>query len=60
MFYYINQLRTPSFTIGLVKRESDFIVRSFETGLGRWALVVAGISVDLDHFFGFIRSAQST
>ena len=25
----------PSFTIGLVKTESDFIVRSVETGLGR-------------------------
>ena len=31
----------PIFTIGLVKTESDFIVRSVETGLGRWSLVVA-------------------
>ena len=26
----------PSFPIGLVKTESDFIIRSVETGLGRW------------------------
>ena len=32
--YYINQLRTPSFPIGLVETKSDFIVRSVETGLG--------------------------
>ena len=44
MFYYIDQPRTPSFAIGLVKTESDFIVRSVETGLGR--CVVAVISVD--------------
>ena len=36
MFYYIDQACTPSFPIGLVKTESDFIVRSVETGLGRW------------------------
>ena len=36
----------PSFPIGLVKTGSDFIVRSVETGLGRWRLVVAVISVD--------------
>ena len=46
MFYYINQLCTPSFPIGLVKSKSDSIVRSVETGLGRWMLVVAVISVD--------------
>ena len=28
---YIDQLRTPSFPIGLVKPESGFIVRSVET-----------------------------
>ena len=44
--FYIDQLRTPSFPIGLVKTESCFIVRSVETGLGRWALVVAVINVD--------------
>ena len=32
---FIDQLRTPSFPIGLVKTESGFIVRSVETGLGR-------------------------
>ena len=46
MFYYINQHCTPSFPIGLVKIESDFIVRSVETGLGRWTLEVVVISVD--------------
>ena len=46
MFYYINQPRTPSFSIGLVKTKSDFIVRLAETGLGRWAMVVVVISVD--------------
>ena len=33
MFYYINQAHTSSFPVGLVKTESDFIVRSVETGL---------------------------
>ena len=41
---YIDQLRTPSFPIGLVKTESGFIVRSVEIGLGRLALVVAVIT----------------
>ena len=44
--FYINQLRTPSFPIGLVKTESGFIARSVEAGLGRWMLVVAVISAD--------------
>ena len=35
MFYYINQPRTPFFPIGLVKTESDFIVRSVETDFER-------------------------
>ena len=52
---YIDQLHTPSFPIGLVKTESGFIVRSVETGLGRWTLVVAVISVDAYPFFGFLR-----
>ena len=30
MFHYIHQPPTPSFPIGLVKTESDFIVRSVE------------------------------
>ena len=51
MFYYIDQPRTPSFSIGLVKTKSGFIVRSVETGLGRWTLVVAVISVDAYPFF---------
>ena len=55
MFYYINQPRAPSFPIGLVKTESDFIVRSVDTGLGRLTLVVAMISVDAYPFFGFLR-----
>ena len=36
----------PSFPVGLVKTESDFIARSVETGLGRWTLVVTVINVD--------------
>ena len=44
--FYIDQLCTPSFPIRLVKTGSFFIVRSVETGLERWTLVVAVISVD--------------
>ena len=55
MFYYIDQLRIPSFPIGLVKTESNFTGRSVETGLGRWAIVVAVIIVDAYPFFGFLR-----
>ena len=33
--YYIDQPHTPSSPAGLVKTESDFIVRSVETGIGR-------------------------
>ena len=43
MFYYIDQLCTPSFPIGLVKTESDFIVRSVETDLIE---VKSGVSCD--------------
>ena len=50
---YIDQLCTPSFATGLVKTESGFIVRSVETGLGRWMLVVAKISVDAYRFLTF-------
>ena len=53
MLYYIDQPHTPSFPIGLVKIESDVIVRSFETGLRRWMLVVAVISVDVYPFLAF-------
>ena len=56
MLYYIDQPCTPSFPIGLVKTESDFIVRSVGTGLGRSMLVVAVIGVDAFlSFFGFLR-----
>ena len=41
MIYCIDQPRTPPFPIGLVKTESDFIVRSVKIGLERWSLVVA-------------------
>ena len=51
--FYIDQLRTPSFPIALVKTESGSIVRSVETGLGKWALVVAVISVDAYSFLAF-------
>ena len=51
--FYIDQLRTPSFPIGFVKTESGFIVRSVETALGRWTLVVAVISVDAYPFLVF-------
>ena len=53
MFYYIDQPRTLSFPIGLVKAKSDFTVRSVETGLGRWTLVVAVISVYAYPFLAF-------
>ena len=45
---------TPHFSVGLVKAESDFIVRSVEAGLGRWALVVAVIRVDAHPFMTFL------
>ena len=53
MFYYIDQPRTPSFPVGSIKTESDFIVRSVETGVRRWTLVVAVISVDAYPFLAF-------
>ena len=55
MFYYTDQSRSPSFSIGLVKTKSDFIVRSVETGFGRWTLVVVVINVDAYLSFGFLR-----
>ena len=51
--FYVDQLRTLSFPIGLVKTESGFIVRSVETGLGRSKLVVAVISVGAYPFLAF-------
>ena len=53
--YYINQSHTLSFPIELVETKSDVIVSWVETGLGRWALVVAVISVDAYTFTGFLR-----
>ena len=55
--FYIDQLRTLSFPIGLIKTESGFIVRSIETGLGRWTLVVAVINVDAYCFLAFSELA---
>ena len=50
--FYIDQLCTPSFLIGLVKTESSgFIVRSVEKDLERSLLVVAMISVNAYPFF---------
>ena len=51
--FYVDQLHTSSFPIGLVKTESGFVVKSVETGLGRWTLVVAVISVDAYPFLAF-------
>ena len=54
MSYCIDQPLIPSFPFLLVKTESDFIVRSVETGLGRWGLVVAVINVDIYPFLAFL------
>ena len=51
--FYIDQLRSQSFPIGLVKTESSFIVGSVEIDLGRWTLVVAVDSVDAYPFLAF-------
>ena len=53
MFYYVNLPRTPSFPIGLVKTKSEFVVRSVETGLERWTLVLAVISIAAYPFWAF-------
>ena len=53
MFYYTDQPRTPFFLIGLIKTEFDIIVRLVESGLGRWAVVVAMVSVDVYPFLTF-------
>ena len=53
MFYYTDQLRSPSFPIGLIKTESEILVRPFETDLGRWTLVVPVITVDAYPFLAF-------
>ena len=52
--FYINQLCTPSFPIGLVKTESGFITGSVETGLGGGRkMVVVVISVNAYPFLAF-------
>ena len=51
--FYIDQLRTPSSSAGLVKTKFSFIVRSVETSLGRWTIVVAVISVNAYPFLPF-------
>ena len=53
MFNYIEHPHTPSSPIRLVKTDSEYIVRSVETGLGRWKFVVAVISVDIYPFLLF-------
>ena len=53
MFYYIDQLHTSSFPIGLVKNKSDFLIGLVETGLEKWTLVAAVISVDAYLFLAF-------
>ena len=50
MFYYIDQPHFPSFPIGLVKTESDFIVRSIEMNAGGSCDKCQCLS-----FFGFLR-----
>ena len=45
MFCYIDQPHTPPFRTGLVKTESDFIIRSVELDIGRWTRIL----------FGFLR-----
>ena len=44
---------SPKVPTGLVKTKSDFTVRSVETGLGKWTLVVAVTSVDAYPFLAF-------
>ena len=50
---YNDQLCTPSFPSGLIKTEFGFIVRSVETILEIWRLLVAVISVDAYPFLAF-------
>ena len=59
MFYYIDQFRIPFFPIWLVKTKFilEFIVRSVETDLERWTLVVTVISVDA---YSFLASSELT
>ena len=50
---YNDQLCTPSFPSGSIKTEFGFIVRSVETILKIWRLLVAVISVDAYPFLAF-------
>ena len=50
----LHQPASQSFPSRLVKTKSDFIVRLVETGLERWMLVVAVISVDAYPFLAFL------
>ena len=54
LFYSLSKtklkLKTKTFSSFL---ESGFMVRSIETGLGRWMLVVAVINVDAYPFLAF-------
>ena len=47
MFYIDDVLRVAR----CIKTECGFIVTSVETGLGKWVLVVAVVSVDAHPFF---------
>ena len=54
MFCFFDQPHTQCFPISLVETKSDFIVRSVETGLRKWTLVVvAVISDDAYPFLAF-------
>ena len=53
MSYYSDHPCTSSFPVVLVKTKSDFMVRSAETGLWKWTLVVAVTSVDSYPFLAF-------
>ena len=53
--YFMNDLKHEDefLNIPQTKTKSDFIVRSVETGSGRWMLVVVVISVDAYPFLAF-------
>ena len=51
--FYVDHLHTPSFSIGLVKTESGYFVRSFATSLGTWTLLVALNGIDTYPLFAF-------
>ena len=53
MFYYIDHTCISSFPNGLVNTKSDVILRSVESGLGKWMLGEAVISVDAYPFLAF-------